>query len=85
LQLQSITGLPALHLLVRSGVDGATLTNDLLSLGYPNAMLLVSSYSNPLGTLRHAASLGYAVTDFLVTPLPFGHYSSEPKVRNWIR
>lgn len=25
------------------------------------------------------------MTDFLVTPLPFGYYSSEPKVRNWIR
>jgi len=67
------------------GLDGASLTNDLLSLDYPNAMLLVSSYSNPLGTLEHAKKLGYSITDFLVTALPFGTYSSEPKVKNWIR
>lgn len=73
--------MPELH----GGVDGATLTNNLLGLGYPNAMLLVSSYSNPLSTIAHARKLGYSVTDFLITPLPFGHYSSEPKVKNWIR
>ncbi|KAL6753524.1 hypothetical protein V8C86DRAFT_3028720 [Haematococcus lacustris] len=73
--------MPELH----GGVDGATLTNELLGLGYPNAMLLVSSYSNPLGTLNHARSLGYIVSDFMVCPLQFGYYSSEPKVKNWIR
>ena len=27
---------------------------------------------------------GYTVADFMVTPLQFGYYSSEPKVKNWI-
>jgi hypothetical protein len=35
-------------------------------------------------TIRHAQKQGYAVSDFLVTPLPFGMYSSEPKVRQHI-
>lgn len=72
--------LPALH----GGVDGATVTNRLLSLQYPAAMLLVSSYSNPVGTIEHAIAQGYAVVDFMVTPLPFGYYSSQKKVRDHI-
>ena len=39
------------------------------------------AYSNPIGTLRHAAARGYAVADFLAVPLPFGTYSSQPEVR----
>ncbi|PNW84578.1 hypothetical protein CHLRE_03g149750v5 [Chlamydomonas reinhardtii] len=72
--------MPELH----GGSDGAGLTRDLLSLRYPYAMLLLASYSNPAAVLRHAAAAGYRVVDFLVTPLPFGTYSSQPKVRNWI-
>lgn len=53
---------------------------DLLSLGYGSALLLLSSYSNPRSVLRHARAQGYRVADFLLTPLPFGTYSSEPKV-----
>eukprot|EP00775_Hariotina_reticulata_P005863 gene5863-6104_t len=66
------------------GVDGAELTRDLLSLGFERCMLMISAYSNPVLTLQHARDQGYAVVDFLVTPLPFGTYSSEPKVRRWI-
>jgi methylase of polypeptide subunit release factors len=72
--------LPALH----GGVDGATLTNRLLSLGCETVMLLISAYSNPVETIRHATTLGYRITDFMITPLQFGYYSSEPKVRDWI-
>ena len=44
-------------------------------------MLLISAYANPVETMEHARALGYRCTDFMVTPLPFGYYSSEPKVR----
>lgn len=43
-----------------------------------------AAYSHPVLTLQHAKEQGYAVTDFLCTPLPFGTYSSEPRVRQWI-
>ncbi|WP_242059828.1 methyltransferase [Oscillatoria sp. FACHB-1407] len=72
--------MPLLH----GGTDGATITNRLLTLGYPSAMLLVSSYSNPVGTIALALEQGYNVADFMVTPLTFGYYSSEPKVRDQI-
>jgi hypothetical protein len=72
--------MPLLH----GGTDGATLTNRLLTLDYPNVMVLVSSYSNPIETIEHAAAQGYTVADFMVTPLKFGCYSSEPKVKSWI-
>jgi len=72
--------MPLLH----GGVDGATITNHLLTLGYPNVMQLVSSYSNPVGTIAAASENGYAVADFMITPLQFGYYSSEPKVKNCI-
>ncbi len=72
--------MPLLH----GGSDGATITNRLLSLDYPNVMLLVSSYSNPVDTIAHALANHYSVADFMITPLKFGYYSSEPKVRNHI-
>lgn len=70
--------------LLFGGVDGATITNNLLSMGYENVVLLVSSYSNPLSTINHAQENGYAVANFVVLPLKFGYYSSEPKVKKHI-
>lgn len=72
--------MPALH----GGVDGATITNKLLSVGCRTLLLMVSAYSNPVETIQHAIDEGYSVIDFMVTPLQFGYYSSEPKVRAWI-
>lgn len=72
--------MPALH----GGVDGANLTRDLMTLGFDSAILLLSSYANPVETLEHAKAHGYQVTDFMITPMPFGYYSSEPKVKKWI-
>jgi hypothetical protein len=70
--------------LLYGGGDGSLLTNALLSLSYSSAVLMISSYSNPAGTLRHAATEGYAVSDFIVAPLTFGPYSSELKVKHRI-
>jgi methylase of polypeptide subunit release factors len=70
--------------LLRGGMDGATITNQLLSLNYPTVMLLVSSYSNPVETVTHAIANGYDVADFMVTPLQFGYYSSESSVKKHI-
>jgi hypothetical protein len=72
--------MPLLH----GGFDGATITNRLLTLDYPNVMLLVASYSNPVNTILHGLDNGYSVADFMLTPLKFGYYSSEPKVKNHI-
>lgn len=70
--------------LLFGGSDGAKVTNELLSLGYENVLLLVSSYSNPLSTINHAKANGYDVSSFVVLPLKFGYYSSEPKVKKHI-
>ncbi|MDF5720180.1 MAG: SAM-dependent methyltransferase [Rhizonema sp. PD37] len=70
--------------LLFGGIDGAKFTNELLLLGYDNALLLISSYSNPKGTIEHAKANGYSVSNFLVLPLKFGYYSSEPKVKKHI-
>lgn len=72
--------LPSLH----GGTDGATLTKQLLSLGYDHALMMISSFSDPEGTINHARNEGYNIADFVVVPLPFGHYSSEPKVKKTI-
>ncbi|MBD2019722.1 methyltransferase [Leptolyngbya sp. FACHB-36] len=72
--------MPLLH----GGIDGAAITNRLLTLDYPNVMVLISSYSNPLGTIFHALEHGYKVIDFMLTPLKFGYYSSEAKVKQQI-
>jgi methylase of polypeptide subunit release factors len=70
--------------LLFGGIDGATITNELLSLGYENVVVLVSSYSNPRSTIEHAKKNGYYVSNFTVLPLKFGYYSSEPKVKKHI-
>jgi hypothetical protein len=66
------------------GRDGAEITKQLLSVGCQTALLMVSAYSNPIGTINHALAEGYKVVDFMVAPLQFGRYSSEPKVQHWI-
>lgn len=66
------------------GVDGASITKTLLTVGCDQVLLMISAYSNPVETIAHARAQGYQVVDFMVTPLPFGYYSSEPKVRSWI-
>ncbi|MGP1387980.1 MAG: methyltransferase [Thainema sp.] len=72
--------MPELH----GGIDGATITKKLLTVGCEQVLLMISAYSNPVDTICHARAQGYQVVDFMVTPLPFGCYSSEPKVKNWI-
>lgn len=70
--------------LLFGGIDGATVTNELLSLDYDNVLVLVSSYSNPKSTINRAKENGYYVKSFMILPLKFGYYSSEPKVKNYI-
>jgi hypothetical protein len=70
--------------LLRGGVDGASITNQLLSLDYQTVMLLISSYSNPVSTVTHAIAQGYDIVDFMMTPLQFGYYSSQPSVKHHI-
>ncbi len=70
--------------LLFGGVDGATVTNELLSLDYENVLVLISSFSNPINTLNIAKQNGYYVQNFMVLPLQFGYYSSDPKVKKHI-
>lgn len=72
--------MPALH----GGTDGAGITMKLLSMGCENVLLMISAYSNPVETIEYAQKQGYQVVDFMISPLQFGYYSSEPKVRQRI-
>jgi len=45
---------------------------------------MLSSYSNPESLVNYAIAQDYYVANFIVAPLTFGYYSSEPKVRNRI-
>jgi methylase of polypeptide subunit release factors len=72
--------MPSLH----GGEDGATITKRLLSIGCENVMLMISAYSNPVETIDYALDQGYQVVDFMISPLKFGYYSCEPKVKQTI-
>lgn len=72
--------MPSLH----GGPDGAAITKRLLSLGCDNVMLMISAYSNPIETVEHAIAQGYHIVDFMISPLQFGYYSRELKVRQTI-
>ncbi len=72
--------MPSLH----GGADGASITKQLLSLDCENVLLMISAYSNPVETIDYAIAQDYQVIDFLISPLKFGYYSCEPKVRQTI-
>jgi methylase of polypeptide subunit release factors len=72
--------MPALY----GGTDGSSITKELLAMEYPSAMLMISAYSDPIGTIEYAVAQGYQVDDFIASPMSFGYYSSEPKVRRRI-
>lgn len=59
------------------GLNGNDVTKALLSLGYANLFLEVSSYAHPADTLAHARAAGYVVSDFLITPMSLGIYSRQ--------
>jgi hypothetical protein len=69
--------LPALH----GGADGAAITKRLFTMGCDRVLSLISAYSNPVETIEYAIDRGYQVIDFTISPLKFGYYSSESKVR----
>lgn len=68
--------LPYLH----GGTDGSEPSCRLLDEPCQLALLVLSSYSNPIRIIDHARDLGFAIASFLVMPIPYGRYSSEPKV-----
>jgi methylase of polypeptide subunit release factors len=70
--------------LLHGGIDGNAISKQLLSLDYENVMLMVSSYCDPKGMISYAKAKGYYIPSFVVSPLEFGYYSSEPKVKNRI-
>ncbi|MBD2691148.1 SAM-dependent methyltransferase [Anabaena catenula] len=72
--------MPSLH----GGTDGSSITKRLLSMNCPSAMLMISAYSDPVGTIEYAIAQGYQVDDFITSPMNFGYYSSEPKVKQRI-
>jgi methylase of polypeptide subunit release factors len=70
--------------LLHGGTDGSDIARKLLSLNYENVLLMVSSYSNPQNLVKYAISQGYSTGNFMISPLNFGYYSSEPKVKRMI-
>lgn len=70
--------------LLHGGTDGSTIARKMLDLDYENVLLMLSSYSNPEGLINYAIAKGYYVANFIVAPLRFGYYSSEPKVKDTI-
>lgn len=63
------------------GEDGNTVSKNLLSRGYQNVFLEVSSYSDPEGLVKHAHDEGYKITDFLLTHMLLGVYSRQDVVQ----
>jgi hypothetical protein len=78
---RALLTLPALC----GGEDGIDISKRLLSSGYQNVFLEVSSYSNPVALIDHARSNGYKVCDFQILPLPLGVYSRQDIVHERIR
>lgn len=71
------------------GPEGNTVSKSLLSYahehGCPNVFLEVSSYSNPIGLIEHAKTLGYKLVDFQITRMSMGVYSRQDVVQERLR
>lgn len=63
------------------GHEGNSISKKLLDCGYQNVHLEVSSYSNPKDLIAHASQCGYAISDFIITRMPFGIYSRQDIVQ----
>ena len=70
--------------LLHGGIDGITITKKLLSCNHKNVLVMAASYSNPQGLVDYASEQNYFVSDFIISPLSFGYYSSDPKVQSRI-
>jgi SAM-dependent methyltransferase len=70
---------PSLLLLpdIWGGPEGNDISTKLLSCGYRNAFLEISSYANPEAVIQHARALGYKIVDFTITQMPLGVYSRQ--------
>jgi hypothetical protein len=66
------------------GPDGGQVLCQLLDQDVPSFLLLVPGISNPKRVIAHARSKGYHVHKFLTTALPFGLYTSQAEVREWL-
>ena len=69
---------------IYGGHNGAEVTKQAIDLDFETVLLIISSYSSPESIIRHALLKGYHVSDFIISPTKFGHYSSEPVVRSTI-
>lgn len=63
------------------GKNGNDVTRRLLSCGFKNVFLEVSSYSDPAAVIEHAAQQGYKISDFQITQMPLGVYSRQEVVQ----
>lgn len=69
---------------IYGGPEGNTIAKQLIDLDYETVFLLFPSYANPLGFLDYCDQKGYGVSRFLASPMSFGYYSSEPRVKEHI-
>lgn len=69
---------------IYGGKDGSDITKQLIELNFDNILLIIPSYSDPEGIISYALLRDYHVSDFIISPIKFGYYSSEPAVRTRI-
>jgi hypothetical protein len=67
------------------GPNGNELSKDLLNQGYSTVMMLVASISDPVSLIEDAQKIGFGITDFQVTNIPFGQYSRQSPVQSRLR
>ena len=67
------------------GTDGGDVTRRIMSVGFRRVMLMISSYSNPVGVISHALNAGYVLVDWLTRPIAFGVHSRQSRVHQQIR
>lgn len=62
------------------GIYGNQISKQILDIGKSRVMLIVSSYSDPIGLIDYATKLDYQIIEFIITDIEFGSYSKEPEV-----
>jgi hypothetical protein len=66
------------------GPDGSGVLCRLMDQDISYLLLLVPGISNPEKVILHSLKQGYYVHNFLLISLPFGQYTSQDYVQDWL-
>ncbi|MBL6447571.1 hypothetical protein JMN32_14730 [Fulvivirga sp. 29W222] len=70
---------------LRGGNNGNEFTKRLFEHCFDEMIILIPSYTDPIGTIEHARDQGYDIIDFMISPMELTFYSKDKEVYNRLK